>query len=251
MPGLALRCLRRFVEIEGTQHATVLGAQAFTSLIPFLVVAAVFAPGDADLSDRIVDRFGLEGESARSVGALFADSGEVEGTLTVISVVILVLATLSFSRAIQRMYQRAYGHEPGGIRDAPLGLLWLAGLALWIVIVSPLRQSLEDVGGVGFAIVLGTATGAVLWLWTPVCLLRARDWHRLVPGAVISGVLGALLTVASALYVPVLMNWSAERYGLIGIAFTLQSWLLVFAFVVVIGAVVGAVVSETRAHERI
>src|ERR687897_32148 len=92
MPGLALR-LRRFVEIEGTQDATVLGAQAFTSLIPFLVVAAVFAPGDADLSERIVDRFGLEGESARSVGALFADSGEVEGTLTVISVVILVLAT--------------------------------------------------------------------------------------------------------------------------------------------------------------
>jgi hypothetical protein len=36
------------VEIEGGQHATVLGAQAFTSLIAFLVVASVFAPGDAD-----------------------------------------------------------------------------------------------------------------------------------------------------------------------------------------------------------
>ena len=67
----------------------------------------------------------------------------------------------------------------------------------------------------------------------------------------ISGVLGALRSVASALYVPVLMNWSAARYGLIGIAFTLQSWLLVFAFVVVIGPVMGAVVSETRADERI
>ena len=40
------------VEIEGAQHATVLGAQAFTSLIAFLVVASVFAPGDADLSER-------------------------------------------------------------------------------------------------------------------------------------------------------------------------------------------------------
>jgi hypothetical protein len=37
---------------------------------------------------------------------------------------------------------------------------------------------------------------------------------------VISGVLGALRSVASALYVPVLMNWSAARYGLIGIAFS-------------------------------
>jgi membrane protein len=251
MRDLALRSVRRFLEIEGTQHATVLGAQAFTSLIPFLVVASVFAPGDADLSDRIVDRFGLEGASARSVDALFADSGEVEGTLTVISVVILVLATLSFSRAMQRMYQRAYGQERGGIRDVPLGLVWLAGVALWIVIVSPLRQTLEDVGGVGFAIALGTVTGGVLWLWTPVILLRAADWHRLVPGALISGALGALLGAASGVYIPVLMTYSAERYGLIGIAFTLQSWLLVFAFVVVIGAVVGAVVTEARARERI
>jgi membrane protein len=140
----------------------------------------------------------------------------------VVSVVILVLATPSFSRAMQRMFQRAYGQEPGGIRDAPLGLAWLLGLALWIVIVSPLREALEDVGGIGFAIALGSATGGVLWLWTPVILLRPTDWRRLVPGALISGVLGALLGVASGLYVPVLMTWSAERYGLIGIAFTLQ-----------------------------
>ena len=73
------------MEIAGAQHATVLGAQAFTSLIAFLVVASVFAPGDADLSERIIDRFGLEGESARSVGALFADSGKVESTLTWVS----------------------------------------------------------------------------------------------------------------------------------------------------------------------
>src|SRR5918994_1845968 len=100
MPGLALR-LRRFVEIEGTQHATVLGAQAFTWLIPFLVVAAVFAPRRRRSVGADRRSLRARGESARSVGALFADSGEVEGTLTVISVV-LVLATLSFSRAIQR-----------------------------------------------------------------------------------------------------------------------------------------------------
>jgi hypothetical protein len=38
------------------------------------------------------------------------------------------------------------------------------------------------------------------------------------------------------------MEWSAEKYGQIGIAFALQSWLLVMGFVVVIGAVVGSVV---------
>jgi uncharacterized BrkB/YihY/UPF0761 family membrane protein len=40
------------------------------------------------------------------------------------------------------------------------------------------------------------------------------------------------------------VDWSADKYGLIGIAFALQSWLLVAGFVVVIGAVVGAVVVQ-------
>ena len=40
------------------------------------------------------------------------------------------------------------------------------------------------------------------------------------------------------------MDWSADKYGLIGIAFALQSCLLVAAFVVVIGAVVGATVVD-------
>ncbi len=76
-------------------------------------------------------------------------------------------------------------------------------------------------------------------------LLRGRiEWRRLAPGALVSGVLAALATVASGIYLPVLMTWSADRYGLIGIAFALQSFLVVMGFVIVIGAVVGAVTSE-------
>ena len=79
---------------------------------------------------------------------------------------------------------------------------------------------------------------------TPMLLLGERDWRWLVPGAAISGLLGALFGVASSIYVPIAMGWSADRYGLIGIAFALQSWLLVSAFMIVIGAVVGATVVE-------
>lgn len=180
----ALRCLRRFLEIEGTTQATVLAAQAFTSMIPFLVVASAAAPGDSDLADRIVERFGLQGSSARSVEALFASSTEVQSAVTWVSVVILVLATLSFTRAMQRMFQRAYREKQGGLADAWRGLAWLAGFAAWIAIASPLRTSLEDVGGIAFAVVLATATGLVLSLWTPTILLHVAEWRRLVPGAV-------------------------------------------------------------------
>jgi uncharacterized BrkB/YihY/UPF0761 family membrane protein len=43
---------------------------------------------------------------------------------------------------------------------------------------------------------------------------------------------------------PILLTWSADKYGLIGIAFSIQSWLLTASFVVVIGAVIGALASE-------
>lgn len=239
-----LRSFRRFIDIEGAQQATVVAAQAFTSLIPFTVVASAFGPGDSDLGERIVDRFSLDGSAARSVRALFNDAGEVESAVTWVGLVILVLSTLSFTRAMQRMFQRAYRTPPRGPRDMWRGFVWLAGFGVWITISSALRDELRDLGSIVLAITATGATGTLLWLWTPAILLGAADWRRLVPGAVVSGVLGGLVSVASGIYVPILMTWSAERYGLIGIAFSMQSWLLVMGFVVVIGAVVGAVVSE-------
>jgi membrane protein len=239
-----LRSLRRFVDVEGAQQATVIAAQAFTSLIPFLVIASALGPGEGDLGDRIVERFSLDGNAARSVDALFNDSGEVESTITWVSVVILVLATLSFTRAMQRMFQRAYGKSAGGRSDLWRGLAWLAGFAVWVAISSPLRDSLREAGGLVLALGATGVTGFVLWLWSPTILLGSVGWQRLVPGAVVSGILGALVGVASGIYVPILMTWSADKYGLIGIAFSMQSWLLVMGFVVVIGAVVGAVASE-------
>jgi membrane protein len=236
--------VRRFVDVEGVLQATVLAAQAFTSLIPFLVVAAAIGPGDQDLPDRIVDRFSLGGSAARDVHALFKDAAEVQSTVTFVGVIILVLSALSFTRALQRIYQRAYGHPPSGWRQGWRALAWLGGFAVWMTVSAPLRGTLDDASGPALAIVVSTITGLALWLWTPRILLGPDDWRRYVPGAIVSAVLGAILAAASAIYVPVLIGWSADRYGLIGIAFSLQSWLLTAAVVVVAGAVTGAVASE-------
>jgi membrane protein len=244
--ALSFHALRRFIAIEGAQQATVLAAQAFTSLIPLMVVAAAASPGSSDLADRIVERFGLDGASARSVHQLFASAGETQSAVTWISIVILVLSALSFTRAIQRVFQRAYDREPEMVKDQQRGLVWIVCLAVWVTLLAPLHESLENLAGIIFAVTVSTVTGFFLWLGTPMVLLGERDWRFLAPGAAVSGLLGALLGVASSIYVPVVMEWSAERYGLIGIAFALQSWLLVAGFTIVIGAVVGATVVHDR-----
>ena len=155
-----LACLRRFIAIEGTLQATVLAAQAFTSLIPFMVVASAFAPGNSDLADAIVERFGLEGNSAKSVHQLFASAGETESAVTWISIVILLLSALSFTRALQRLFQRAYARQANGVKDVQRGLGWVVAFAAWVIISSPLRGALEEVGGVVFAVAIGTVTAS-------------------------------------------------------------------------------------------
>jgi len=242
--------MRRFISIEGAQQAIVLAAQAFTSLIPLMVVAAALSPGNEDLADRIVERFGLKGDSAESMQQLFASAGTTESAVTWISVVILLLSALSFTRALQRVFQRAYGRERDLVKDQQRGLAWLVCLGVWVTLLSPLHESLENLGGIVFAVAVATVSGFLLWLGTPMLLIGERDWRFLAPGALISGVLGALLGVASSIYVPIAMDWSAEKYGLIGIAFALQSWLLVASFVIVIGAVIGATVVERVAAFR-
>jgi hypothetical protein len=52
------------------------------------------------------------------------------------------------------MFQRAYGLTPGRWQDIWRGLVWLAGFAVWIVLSAPLRNELDDVGGVGVAVSL-------------------------------------------------------------------------------------------------
>src|SRR3954449_4937555 len=94
---MGFRAVARFLHINGTMRATVISAQAFTSLIPFLVVIASLAPGDGDLGDRLVDQCDLTGASARSMDTLFSSAGEGGSTITWIGILILLLSGLSFT----------------------------------------------------------------------------------------------------------------------------------------------------------
>jgi membrane protein len=249
-PGSLLgRLLARLAEIGGVERATVLGAQAFTALIPYLVVASALVPRSEDESfaDVLIDRFDLEGRPADGVRALFASAGEVESGITFIGLGILLVTVVSFARALQNTYERSYSLEPSGISGLPQSLLWVGAVALWLSLAS-IREEMQDWAGALFAATVSLGFGFALWLWTPMILLGRRVAMRmLVPGAVVSSVLMTLLVYASAIYMPILIENAARRYGLIGIAFSLQGWLLTLSLVIVAGAVVGGVLSEDMA----
>jgi membrane protein len=249
-PGSMLgRLLIRLAEIGGVQRATVLGAQAFTSLIPYLVIASALVPTvrNESFADSLVDNFNLEGSAAEGVRALFASAGEVENAITGIGLVILLLSVTSFARTLQSTYERAYGLDPSGLAGLPRSLLWIGLLAIWLGL-SSIRSEMQDWAGPVFAVTVALGFSFGLWLLSPTILLGGRVASRfLLPGALISAALMTALLTASAVYMPILIESAARRYGLIGIAFSLQGWLLAIAFVIVGGAVVGSVLGEDMA----
>ena len=63
-------------------------------------------------------------------------------------------------------------------------------------------------------------------------------WRRLLPTGLLTAAGIAAYTIGSALYLPHIFTENAERYGLIGIAFGLVTWLFAYAWVVITCSVV-------------
>jgi membrane protein len=247
---IGFRAVARFLHIDGAMRATVISAQAFTSLIPFLVVIASLAPGNGDLGDQLVDRFDLKGAAARNVDTLFSSAGDGGSTITWVGIVILLLTGLSFTRAIQQTYARAYDIELTGPKGATRGLVWFAFFALWMATVVAARNALDDAVGPPMGVIAGSISGCAFWLITPLVLVPGLAPRRVLPGAIVTGVAVGLLGAFSQVWIPLLLKWSADKYGLIGVAFSIQTWLLTYAFIVVAAAALGATLREDVTEPR-
>ena len=67
--SFAGRCGRSFLGAQGLDRAVVIASQAFTALIPLLLLVSALLPsGNATrVSDAVVSRLALEGDAAASV----------------------------------------------------------------------------------------------------------------------------------------------------------------------------------------
>ena len=71
--SFAGRCVRRFLAMSGIDRCIVLSSQAFTALIPLLILVSTLAPvGQEDVIARsVITKFGLTGDTADAVHQLF------------------------------------------------------------------------------------------------------------------------------------------------------------------------------------
>lgn len=244
---LARACLERLVAIQFVDRSVALGSLAFTAIVPLLVIVSAFLPGTTDLASELIDRFDLRGETAQLVRDVFAQPDAVRQSISWLGVLLLVAAALSFTRALQRVYEHAWGLEVRGLAGTRAGLIWIGGIVLWSTVFASARQWLLDLTGPLGSLTILLAGNAALWLWSPWVLLAGRvHWHRLVPTALLTSVAMTAISIGSVIYMPEAIGRSATHYGPIGIAIALVSWLVGIGFALTICAGVGAVLGSEQ-----
>jgi membrane protein len=238
--SLILRCLHRYLSIDGTQRALVLAGQAFSALIPLLIVLStlVSSHGGERFGETLIERFGLSGNSADAVRTLFAQPPGASSSVSFGSALLLVLSGLSLSRTIQRLYEAAWRLPPRGLRGTFGGLAALALLVTQILLLSLLAGFFRSApAGSLIALVLRVTASSALWLLLQHLLLGGRvAWRRLIPGAVAAGAGQQVVAELSTFWIPRLIENNATRYGTIGVSFALLSWLVVISIVLVAAA---------------
>lgn len=237
--------LERLVEMQFVERSVALGSLAFTAIVPLLVIASAFLPGTDGLASELIRRFRLHDPTAAGLRDAFAQPDAVRQSISWFGVLLLVVAALSFTRALQRVYERAWQLEARGFAGTRAGLTWLGGIVVWAAVFSTVRHGLLELTGPIGSLAILLAGDAALWLWSPWILLARRvDWRTLVPTALLTSVALTAISVGSIVYMPQAIGRSATHYGPIGIAIALVSWLVGIGFALTVCAGVGAVLGE-------
>ncbi|MEU8758843.1 YhjD/YihY/BrkB family envelope integrity protein [Streptomyces sp. NPDC048659] len=264
MRGLRSAAERRFpvlTELTGRlvggnllDAATRLAAQAFLAAVPLLFALAAFAPtGVRDqLQDSLRAMFGLSGGSdtqLRQVLDSSASDGLRETTGFVGAFVALVSAT-SFSRAMARVCERAWGLPKAKTRIAAWRwTVWLLALCLVVLFQAPIRD------GFGAGAWLGTpvyfVVGVGVWLWTQHLLLANRvAWLPLLPGSLLAAAATTALALTARVYMPGALNRALAEYGSLGLVLTMLSWLIGVCAALTFAVTIGAVLAQEPPLDR-
>ena len=244
IPGLLHQfrgLIDRLTAVRVVESAVVLAAQSFLALFPLVIVAYAYLPSGAanGLLDTMRRRFGISGESAHAMNQLVGARETVQQSLTVIGFLIVFGSATSFTRALQKVFERSWGLDRlGGFQGVWRGVAWILGVLTYLTIVGWLVHLVRD-GGITTP--LSSLIGVAVWWWTAFLMLGGRVRPRaLVPGAILTAAAQLVVTLVSVIYLPRAVRSSEASYGPIGTVFAIESWFIVIAAVIVGGTIIGA-----------
>ena len=191
-PEFVLRVVNRFQKVAGFDRSIALASGALTALIPLTIVASALSSqlGGRATADRIIDRYELTGGGAEAVSDVFSPASGTDTSLGIIGFLFLLVAVLSFSRAVQRLIEQTWELDPLSVRNTLNGLLWIGGLGLYVALSGALQAALGHSRLELTATLLTTPLTAAFLIWSGWVLSAKRiARHDLLP----FGILGSAM----------------------------------------------------------
>ena len=241
-PEFVLRVVNRFQKLAGFDRSIALASAALTATIPLLIVTSAAASelGGKGTAEHIIERYDLTGGGAEAVKDIFAPASGASTSLGIIGFLFLMVAVLSFTRAVQRLFEQTWELSPLSVRNTFNGLLWIGGLLVYAALSGVLQAALGR-SRLELAPTLLTAPlSAVFLVWSGWVLSAKRIGRaELLPFGIVGAAMLAVYSVGAAVYVPHLFSTYATRYGVIGAVFAMISALFCVMVVVVASAAAG------------
>ncbi|HEX5621458.1 MAG TPA: hypothetical protein VFX51_23745 [Solirubrobacteraceae bacterium] len=241
-PEFVLRVISRFQKVAGFDRAIALASSALTAIIPLTIITSAFSSklGGKDTAERIIERYDLTGGGAEAVKDIFQPPTGTSTSLGLIGFLFIMIAVLSFSRTVQRLFEQTWELDPLSVRNTFNGLLWIGGLALYTAAGGLLHAWLGD-GRLELAATLLTVPLSVVFLiWSGWVLSAKRiSRHALVPFGILGAAVVALYSVGAAVYIPHLFSTYATRYGVIGAVFAIISSFFCIMVILVASSAAG------------
>jgi membrane protein len=227
--------------VEVFDRSVVIAAQALLGLVPLLIVLVAFLP--PELADVIVARFeAATGIDTAPVVRTTLTSDEVREATGWVGLAIALLSVTSFAGALQRMLEHVWQlpHRKGLVMRLR-GLVWFAGWLSALQLSSLLERLLDRVlGAPMLQLVTQGSTATLVWWWTSYMLLVGRvRWAMTAPAAVLTGLATAIYSLTSDLWMPRYVLGSISQFGALGLFLTVASWLIGFALIVTVSAILG------------
>ncbi|MFF0739691.1 YhjD/YihY/BrkB family envelope integrity protein [Streptomyces sp. NPDC004111] len=250
---LPVRVLRQLAAVNILDLATRLAAQAFLAALPMLIAVASFCPPALrqELRRSLRSLFGSGAAEAAQLDRVYAGGPQALHSWGAVSVLVALLSATAFSRALQRLCERCWHLPSSGMRI----LLWRWALWLLVWLTALFFQGLlHDGFGAGpwLGVVLQIVVAVLMWWWTQHLLLAGRvPWRPLLPGALLTGGGAVAFSQLAALWLPLALRRSVERYGPLGSVFTLLSWLILFFTIVALGIALGQVLAQEKPVRRL
>jgi len=252
-PEFVLRVVNRFQKVAGFDRSIALASSALTATIPLAIIASAVSTklGGKGTADRIIERYDLSGGGAEAVKDLFSPASGTSTSLGLIGVLFLLVAVLSFTRAVQRLFEQTWELTPLSVRNTFNGLLWVAGLTAYLALSGFLHAAFGRSRLELTATLLDVPVSAVFLVWSGWVLSAKRIGRdALLPFAIVGSLVLAVYSVGAVVYVPHLFSTYSTRYGVIGAVFAMISALFCVMIVMVGSAAAGREIDEELARIR-